>query len=466
MSPKTIHSPPPYGLGLHHFSIRYSTRVLDTLHKAHLYCPLQSRCYPKNPMQPLRTFLSCLGQNLPPSTSPNLSSFGQIPCALKAISPDLQGMECTHPPPPLPPGCSFSDGSYFSSSSRAGAAAVSPGGNVIMARTPGLQGIYPSELLGAYLASMSSAPHSTICLDNQGAVQVLSHHKTVVRHSFLVSLARQSITEKHQSIKWVKGHAGQRGNELADFFARKATNLPSQRPAKPATRWDVIIEGLPHFPPHKCWTESNLPRHQHTDIHPISFIPLKRSPDSLAWTKWIFGLCWRPGWAPYQSFWSQTPNRRACPTCLSFHNASVNGTLSFCDPHPLRQAWLQAWGHHPLVLEWARNPSQHDRVLLGKVCIPHSLYHTLSKHLGRAATRKLVFSFQKAVIPLLQTCLDTCSPIKPDSAPRRKRKRIWVPEDWDVQGEGATPIRRLASPLPSQPPLSTILNRLKQTKPG
>ena len=256
-----------------------------------------------------------------------------------------------------------------------------------MARTPGVQGIYPSELLGAYLASVSSAEHSTICLDNRGAVKVLSNQKTVVRHAFLVSLARVSIQEKHQKGCWVKGHAGQRGNDLADLYARQATKLPSQRPARPQSPWDVHIHGLPHRPPHKCWTEMNIPTHQHMDIHPFSFIPLKRCPDSHPWIKWIFGLCWRPGWASYQSFWSQTPSRHACSLCLGFHNASINGTLSFCAHHPLRQAWLQAWKHHPLVFEWAQNPSPHDQVLLGKACIPRSLYRKLSINLGRASTR-------------------------------------------------------------------------------
>ena len=391
MSPKTIHGPPPYGLGLHHFPQRYSTRVLDTIHKAHLYSPLQHRSVTGRPMQPLDAFTSCLHQNRRPPPTSCLDPFATMPGHVTLIPPDIKGVECTHPPPLLPPGCSYSDGSYFSSSARAGAAAISPGGKVLMARTPGVQGIYPSELLGAYLASVSSEPHSTIFLDNQGAVKVLSNQKTVVRNSFLVSLARESITKKHQTVKWVKGHANQRGNTLADCYARKATSLPSQCPARPQTPWDVIIEGLPQRPPHKCWTELNVPSHQHTDIHPISFTPLKRSPDSLPWIKWLFGLCWRPGWAAFQTFWSQTPSHHACPTCHEFHNASINGTLSFCDHHPLRQAWLQAWNHHPLVLHWVRNISRHDRVLLGKACIPRSLHCALTTHLGRAGARKLIF---------------------------------------------------------------------------
>jgi hypothetical protein len=460
MSPKTIHSPPPYGLGLHHFSQRYSTRVLDTIHKAHLYSPLQPRRLGSQPMQPLHTFLSCLKQNLPPVPPSTLDSVVALPGLLTMIPPGIQGVECTHTPPHLTPGNAYSDGSYFASSSRAGAAAVTPGGTVLMARTPGVQGIYPSELLGVYLASQSAPPHTTICLDNQGAVKVMNSQKKVVRHAFLVSLARASLQEKHQSVKWVKGHAGHRGNELADHFARQATSLPSQKPARPLSPWEVVIEGLPHFPPHKCWTELNIPSHRHTDIHTISFIPLKHSPDSLPWIKWIFGLCWRPGWAPYQSFWTQTPSRQACPFCLNFHNASINGTLAFCQSHPLRQAWLEAWRHHPLVVQWVQQASRHDQILLGKVCIPRSLYQTLAGTLGRAQSRKLIFAFHRAVIPLLQQCLNNCVPPRPPSDPKGKRKRTWIEADWDTQGEGIAPHRPVPQPSNLQPRLSDILRLL------
>lgn len=327
-----------------------------------------------------------------------------------------------------------------------------------MARTPGMQGIYPSELLGAYLASRSSPPHSTIHLDNKGASQVLNSAKKVVRHAFLVSVTRKSVQEKHQTVKWIKGHVGHRGNELADIYARKACSLPQQKPAQTTDPFSVVIGGLPHLPPHKCWTEANVPLHRHTGIHPISFTPLKRSPDSLSWIKWLFGLCWRPGWQPYQSFWSRTPSRRACLSCLAFHNTSINGTLAFCDSHPLRQAWLQAWDKHPLVLQWLRTISTNDRVLVGKACIPLTLYHHLASNLGRAASRRLIFAFQRSIMHLLHTCLDSLQPQVPLPTPKSTRKRIWMEADWDTQGAGVHILRPRSAKRPlTQGTLSFIL---------
>ena len=477
LSPKTIHSKPPYGLGLHHFSQRYSTRVLDTLHKAHLYSPLQSSADKRLHMQPISTFRSCLTQNLPPvpplrpqATSPPTGSSILLPHNLAAL-------HTTHPPPPLPPGCAFSDGSFFANSARAGAAAVTPGGQVLMARTPGTPGIYPSEVLGAFLASHSSPPGTTIRLDNQGVVKVLSSSKMVVRHAYLVNMARSSIRMKSQNVKWTKGHAGLRGNELADSYARRACDLPCQAGALPQTPWDVIIEGLPHLPPHKCWTEANVPTHRHSGIHKVSFTPLKRSPNSTQWVKWIFGLCWRPGWAAYQTFWTQTPSKRACTVCHSFHNASINGTLAFCDSHPLRHAWLSAWHHHPLILDWLQCISVNDRILLGKACIPTTLYTKLSVALGRATARRFIFSFQKALLPLLTQCLDTLTPLGPSPVHPQKRKRIWVESDWDTPGEGVQPKKAHPHPRPLHPvhhptpnpnpsPLSSILHRLSPFDPN
>jgi hypothetical protein len=463
MSPKTIHSPPPYGLGLHHSSQRYTTRALDTIHKAHLYSPLHPHCLPDHPMQPLTTFLACMRQNLPPSPPSLLDSMGSMPGNLKALPHGLQAVELSHPPPSIPPGTAFSDGSYFAKTNRAGAASISPEGHVLMARTPGVQGIYPSELLGVYLASLSSPPESTIYLDNRGAAHVLNSSKTVVRHSFLVSLARTSVHAKKQTVKWIKGHAGHRGNELADDHARKACSLPRQKSMHAQSPFSVLIEGLPHMPPHKCWTEANVPTHRHTGIHPISFTPLKRSPDCLPWIKWLFGLCWRPGWAAYQSFWSQSPSRHACPLCLTFHNASINGTLAFCDTHPLRQAWLKAWNQHPIIMEWLRTISPSDRVLVGKVCIPHSLYQKLNSELGRASTRRLIFSFQQAVLPYLTTYLDSLHPPQQAPAPRCGRKRVWVEADWDSPRAGVPPPLPTSPQRPTQRLISAILRPLSHT---
>ena len=319
-----------------------------------------------------------------------------------------------------------------------------------MGRTPGVQAIYPSEVFGALLASHFSPPGSRILLDNQGAVNALTSTKKVVRHAFLIDLAKASTTGKQQKVQWIKGHATSRGNHLADTYARQATTLPPQTSAMPTSLWDVVVDGMRHSPPHKCWTERNIPTHRHTGIHPISFTPLRKCPESLPWIKWLFGLRWRPGWDSYQSFWKHTPSRRACPFCHSFHNASIHGTLAFCASHPLRNSWLKAWGRHPLVAAWVQTASKADLMLLGKVCIPTSLYESLSATLGRKGTRQLVFSFQGCVLPLLDEVLDTLSPLPPQ-LPKGKRKRIWMEEDWLDQGQGVSDLPapgRKAQPNP------------------
>ena len=61
---------------------------------------------------------------------------------------------------------------------------------------------------------------------NMKRVKALSSNKAVVRHSHLVTLTRASIRERNQKVKWIKGHADSRGNQMADTFARQASSLP------------------------------------------------------------------------------------------------------------------------------------------------------------------------------------------------------------------------------------------------
>ena len=277
------------------------------MQKAHKHLPLHQKNFLNAPMQPIATFHCCLAQNLPNrplnALLPSRTTPLPIPDLTHRTHEEFHFFSTKHPPPPLAQGTAYSDGSFFSATGRAGAAAICPGGHVLMARTPGLQAIYPSEVLGAFLASIAAPPGSTIRLDNQGAVKALNSYKCIVRHAHLVNVTRSSLQSKGQKVEWVKGHAGLRGNVLADEYARQASQLPLPPPASRFSPWDVIVDGLAMNPPHKCWKERSIPSHHHTGIHPISFAPLRRNPDAAQWIRWLFGLCWRPGWASYQSFW-------------------------------------------------------------------------------------------------------------------------------------------------------------------
>ena len=211
----------------------------------------------------------------------------------------------------------------------------------------------------------------------------------------------------------------------ADKLAKLATSLPKPNPQTPTDPWDIITDGLPQLPPHKTGTEHLIPLHSHSNIHPISFHPLKN--DNQHWFRWLFALQWREGFDPYQTFWQNSPASEPCPLCTSHHNFSVHGCLALYPKSPLHLAWHKAW-NHPLPIQWLQQCPPEDTFLIGKVCIPTSLHSYLRQRLDRKATRKLIFQFQHAILPLLTEALDILAPIPPDWTP--KKRRIFVQDDW------------------------------------
>ena len=267
ISPKTLFTPRPNGLGLHHFPTRLRIRCLDTLHKAHLYHPLPPPPTPTDPSHhsPLQLFDTLLQPVLPPSLNPSIS---WDPPQVSRGPPILGFRTYSTPQTPLSGvDGTFSDGSFDPLTKTAGAAAVeAASGRVALSRTPGRQAIYPSELWGIILASTISPPGSVIHCDNLGAVQAVTRDNPVATHRWLVEQARLITQTKHQKVAWVKGHSGNNGNDCVDALANQARALPAHPAPTYHRNWHLVIEGLPTLPPHKSWLLSHSPAHTHTRI--------------------------------------------------------------------------------------------------------------------------------------------------------------------------------------------------------
>jgi hypothetical protein len=432
---KTLFSNRRCGIGIPYLPTLQPTRLLDSLQKAH---SLHEFPLSEHSTAPYTLFKGVRESLLKlPAIKAPLPSVGFFPSSMHHIQPS------EHPlgfmvyegklDLPTPLDNHYSDGSLRAS--RAGLATISPTGEFILARTPGLQTIYRSELLGATVTIYKAADGETVCVDNQGVVKVLNHTNPVLREAHWVEVARGLLKEKRITVEWVKGHSDSLGNNKVDLLAKTATDLPLQGPEHITSPWQVRVMGQIFSPPHKVWTSLATPTHSHQDIHRFSWDPLRCN--ILKWYKWLFGLQWRPGFMSYQSYWTNIPSKRTCPTCGNSHNSSIHGFISFCSPaHPLVAAWEMAWGTNTLVKAWRRSATHRDRFLLGKLVIPISLWNHLKVHLGKKDARRAVKSFQIKVLPLQMTALqdDQPPPEGWDALPADpQRPSVFNEEEWDDQ---------------------------------
>ena len=245
-----------------------------------------------------------------------------------------------------------------------------------------------------------------------------------------MTLVRDLIQRKSQTIVWTKGHSGNPGNECVDQLAKQATKLPPQPPQTPVSCWEFAYSGEVFHPPNKVWTHDLIPSHSHSDIHPISFAPLRTT--SLIWLKWIFGHMWRPGFSHFATFWSlpPKPSKTPCPICHLNHNRSMHGCIAFCtEDHPLVKAWCLAWGSCSTAVLWRRQASANERRLLGKLCIPQSLFTHLVRKVGRKDARKAIGHFHRSATTLLDAAAGATPPTSP--TPAAKRPSPWRQEDYD-----------------------------------
>lgn len=188
--------------------------------------------------------------------------------------------------------------------------------------------------------------------------------------------------------------------------------------------------------------------HSHAGIHPLSFAPMRFSP--ALWTKWLFALQWWPGYQSPYSFWSNAPSQRDCRWCGCRHNQSVHGHVAFCPPSPLRAAWRSSWPSTANIDAWLNFATARELFLLGKLCIPLSLYSHLAHSGGRRQARAAIRAFHQAVIPALRTALSEHNPLPPLWRPMKGNP--FEESDWDTPKTLFPPKKRKALPPPQPKP--------------
>ena len=136
----------------------------------------------------------------------------------------------------LPDGACYTDGSYFPADGACGACVVLPHQQVLITSTPShREDCFPcdsaerAELLGVLIACASVEPHSTIYTDCRHLVDVFNYHflaKKLRRHNReVIRDIQQLLAQRSLSLRYVRGHSGNQGNEMADTGARRAARL-------------------------------------------------------------------------------------------------------------------------------------------------------------------------------------------------------------------------------------------------
>ena len=114
----------------------------------------------------------------------------------------------------------YTDGSFYEEAKRCGSAVIFPDGTYLQFCPPGQQGIYKAEMSALLLAAEFAAPKSVIRVDNKGVISAVQGHKerVVLRRWF--NRIRELVQSKELTLKYVRAHQGEVGNELADQATR------------------------------------------------------------------------------------------------------------------------------------------------------------------------------------------------------------------------------------------------------
>ena len=318
----------------------------------------------------------------------------------------------------------FCDGSFLPESCAGGVGVVGPHLTISCRSKPASSSYFP-ELQALFLACTYAKADDIIYSDSRAAIASITHCSGM-HHRLWVNHCHSLLTSKRLSLVWVKGHARNWGNEQADQLAKNGCGCPPQPPDLAQHRADVVFNGLLRYRPHSTWTCALVPTHVQKEIAAVSFLPLKQ--DKGLWPfKFLFGLISWDGFDHYTTFWKQL--RSFCFLCGNVHNHSVHGFIGACAAHPLHLQWVTSWPSEvrTLVDNWWLTATPHERLLIGKVAIPNTLWSLLCTLGKRTAHRFLRIFHRNVFMDLLNVLFQLGTPPLPMQPSRRDP---WVPEHW------------------------------------
>ena len=166
-------------------------------------------------------------------------------------------------------------------------------------RVHGPQQVYRAETIACAVASDLAQPRDDIVLDNQGVVKVTPvPRRGIVKDQDYRDPGYCNVTTKNLTVRWTLRHCNLstattyhdyidiQGNNETDTLANMGDNLPMDMP--PPQPQDIVLHGHIMPTPAKSWIMQLRRQKQTTDIHWISWIPLKHY-RRWTWLPWLWG---------------------------------------------------------------------------------------------------------------------------------------------------------------------------------
>ena len=159
--------------------------------------------------------------------------------------------------------------------------------------------MYRAETIACALASELAQEGDEVILDNQGVVKATpTKRRGVVKDQDYRDIGYHNALTKRLTIRWIPGHwkleqattyndyKDIQGNNHPDTLANMGDNLPmDSRQPQPH---DIVLVGQIMPTPAKAWIMQARRQKHTTDVHWVSWIPMKHYRRN-AWTPWLWG---------------------------------------------------------------------------------------------------------------------------------------------------------------------------------